>query len=79
MSTVRPNTDVEIGYLFSNLSDELALTFKIDRDSKACYTPTRNPNSARSLAFYSQFGDWAAQGNPNPHSNSNPNPHPLSQ
>jgi len=57
-SSVQPSQDVTVTWLFQNLSDQFALNFAIDRLSKSCRTPRRNPQIETALSFFQNYSYW---------------------
>lgn len=57
-STVQPNKDVNISWLLTQLTDSFALGFSIDRKTKKCRTPRRNPDVDLALAHQRNFYKW---------------------
>ena len=55
------NFDVNITWLFSNLNDNLLLSFKIDREDKRCHTPRRNQQIEHAFAYFNGFHTWSNQ------------------
>jgi len=60
-STVEPNRDVNISWLLTKLTDAFALGFSIDRTSKKCRTPRRNPDVEAALTHFRNFYRWFGQ------------------
>jgi len=59
VSTVYPNVDILIGWLLGSLKDDLSLNFSINRTSKKCRTPRRNPVVEKGIEFFMEFYLWA--------------------
>lgn len=57
-TVVRPPVDVDVSWLFTNLDDRMRPRFAIDRASKDCHTPRRNPEVERALASLEALQVW---------------------
>jgi hypothetical protein len=60
-TVVRPPLDVDVSWLFSQLDDRARPRFAIDRASKRCHTPRRNPEVDRALTSLAAIHDWCVR------------------
>ena len=51
--------DVDLTWLFQNLSDNLQCSFNIDRTQKSCHTPRRNREIENAMNFVNRFSSWS--------------------
>jgi hypothetical protein len=58
VSVVKPAVDVNITWLLQHVDDNRTPAFHIDRKSKLCKTPRRNPEVELALTFLTAFHTW---------------------
>lgn len=52
--------DVQLTWLLQQLSEGLQCHFKIDRTSKSCRTPRRNPQIDTAASWFYTFASWCS-------------------
>eukprot|EP01063_Lacrimia_lanifica_P013502 TRINITY_DN20147_c0_g1_i1.p1 TRINITY_DN20147_c0_g1~~TRINITY_DN20147_c0_g1_i1.p1 ORF type:complete len:891 (+),score=297.58 TRINITY_DN20147_c0_g1_i1:57-2675(+) len=54
----RAPVEVDVTWLFNQITDESVLAFEVDRNGAQCHTPRRNPEIDAAVAFATRLTEW---------------------